>query len=83
VKAANGNLNKYWQSKTKDCEKEKEILVVRNQELQMELEAIKTRGIDRVDEGKVSLDNFKFIRRLGEGAFGTVVLAKGNLPGVP
>jgi serine/threonine protein kinase len=41
------------------------------------------RGIDTADDGKVSLHNFHFIRRLGEGAFGTVVLAKGNLPGGP
>jgi hypothetical protein len=83
VKAANGNMKKYRQSKMKDCEKDKEVLVVRNQELQKELEAIKKLGIDKANEGKVSLDNFKFIRRLGEGAFGTVFLAKGNLPGRP
>ena len=28
----------------------------------------------------MSLHNFHFIRRLGEGAFGTVVLARGKLP---
>ena len=32
---------------------------------------------------EMSLHNFKLIRRLGEGAFGTVVLAKGKLPGGP
>jgi len=31
----------------------------------------------------VSLNNFQFIRELGEGAFGTVVLARGKLPGGP
>ena len=31
----------------------------------------------------MSLDNFQFIRRLGSGAFGTVVLARGKLPGAP
>jgi serine/threonine protein kinase len=31
----------------------------------------------------VSLDNFQFIRKLGAGAFGTVVLARGKLPGAP
>ena len=64
-----------------DCEEEKEILVIRNQELQKELEAIKKREIDTADDGKVSLQDFQFIRKLGEGAFGTVVLTKGKLPG--
>jgi len=40
-------------------------------------------GTDTADDGIVSLHNFQFVRRLGEGAFGTVVLAKGNLPGGP
>ena len=31
----------------------------------------------------MTLNNFHFVRRLGEGAFGTVVLAKGKLPGGP
>jgi hypothetical protein len=38
-------------------------------------------GIDTVDDGKMSLHNFRFIRRLGEGGFGTVVLAKAKLLG--
>jgi novel protein kinase C epsilon type len=41
------------------------------------------RAIDAADDGKVSLRNFHFIRRLSEGGFGTVVLAKGSLPGGP
>jgi hypothetical protein len=41
VKFANDNLNKYWKSKM-DCEEEKKILVIRNHEIQKELEAIKT-----------------------------------------
>ena len=59
--------------------------------VQKELESIKTSsshpqrdrqcGIDTADDGKVSLDNFQFIRMLGEGAFGTVALAKGRLLG--
>jgi hypothetical protein len=40
MKFAN-NLNKYWESKI-DCEEEKKILVIRNQNLQKELETIKT-----------------------------------------
>jgi serine/threonine protein kinase len=83
VKVANSNMNKYWEAKMKDCEEEKKVLVIRNQELQKELESIKKRGVDTTDDGKVSLDNFTFIRRLGEGAFGTVVLAEGKLPGAP
>jgi serine/threonine protein kinase/outer membrane murein-binding lipoprotein Lpp len=35
------------------------------------------------DDGKVSINNFQFVRRLGEGAFGTVVLAKGKIHGGP
>jgi hypothetical protein len=85
----------------KDCEKEKKILVIQNQELQKELEAGNTNvpvqnlqlvgcssqpqgrhcGIDTVVDGKVILDNFHFIRRLGKGAFGTVGLTRGKLPG--
>ena len=38
-------------------------------------------GIGTADDGKVSLHNFQFIRRLGEHRFGTVVLAKGKLLG--
>jgi serine/threonine protein kinase len=85
----------------KDCEEEKKILVIRKQELQKELEAVKTNvpvqnlqlvgygsqpqegrqcGIDTADDGKATLDNFQFIRRLGKGAIGTVVLARGKLP---
>jgi novel protein kinase C epsilon type len=88
----------------KDCEEEKKILVIWNQELQKELEAVKTNvpvqnlqlfgcssqpqegrqcGIDTTDDGKVTLDNFQFMRRLGKGAFGTVVLTRGKLPGGP
>jgi len=40
-------------------------------------------GTDTADDGEVSLYNFQFVRKLGEGAFGTVVLAKGKLPGGP
>ncbi|GFG36123.1 hypothetical protein Cfor_04768, partial [Coptotermes formosanus] len=32
-------------------------------------------------EVKLSLDNFQFIKMLGKGAFGTVLLAKRKLPG--
>jgi hypothetical protein len=87
----------------KDCEEENKILAIRNQELQKELEAVKTNvpvqnmklvgcssqpqegrqcRIDATEDGKLSLDNFQFIR-LGEGAFGTVVLTRGKLPGGP
>jgi hypothetical protein len=40
-------------------------------------------GIDTANDGKATLDNFQFIRRLDKGAFGTVVLARGKLPGGP
>jgi novel protein kinase C epsilon type len=42
VKFDKDNQNKYWELKMKNCEEEKKILVIRNQELQKELEAIKT-----------------------------------------
>jgi hypothetical protein len=35
------------------------------------------------EEGKVSLASFQFVKTLGKGAFGMVVLAKGRLPGGP
>ena len=38
---------------------------------------------DTADDGKMSLQKFKFVRRLGEGAFGTVVLAKRKILGEP
>ena len=89
---ANDNLNKYWDSKV-DCEEENEILVIRNQEVQKELEANRTSsshtqrgrqcGIGTPDDGKVSLDNFQFNRRLGECAFGTLALATWKLLGGP
>jgi serine/threonine protein kinase len=34
--------------------------------------------MDPTNDGKVSLDIFQFIKRLGKGGFGTVVLAKGG-----
>ena len=103
VRVASRNLKEYWESKMKDCEEENKILVIWNQELQKELEAVKTNvpvqnlklvgcssqpqgrqcRTDTTDDGKVSLDNFQFIRRLAEGAFGTVVLTRGKLPGGP
>ena len=104
VKVANRNLNEYWELKMKYCDEEKKVLVIRNQELQKELEAAKTNvpeqnlqlagcspqpqkdrqcGITKADAGKVTLDNFQFIRKLGKGAFGTVVLTRGKLPGGP
>jgi novel protein kinase C epsilon type len=39
--------------------------------------------IETENYGKVSLDNFHFIRRLGEVRFGTVLLASGKVPGAP
>jgi hypothetical protein len=94
VKVANDKLKKYWVSKVKDCEKEEKILVIQNQELQKELEAIKmnvaVQNLQLVgctsqkQQGRQrGIDNFQIIRRLGEGAFGTVHLATGKLPGGP
>jgi len=71
------------QEEKRALEEENQKLVIRNQELQKELEAIKKREINTADDGKVSLHDFQFIRKLGEGAFGTVVLTKGKLPGGP
>ena len=51
-KTANNDLNKYLESKTKACEEEKHILATRNQELQMELEAVKA---------KVQAQNLQFV----------------------
>jgi serine/threonine protein kinase len=39
--------------------------------------------MDPTNDEKVSLDNFQFIKRLGEGGYGTVVLTQGKLPGRP
>ena len=39
--------------------------------------------VTATDDRKMSVNNFQFVRKLGEGAFGTVVLAKGKLPGGP
>jgi novel protein kinase C epsilon type len=104
ARLANKNLNEYWEWKMEYCEKEKEILLIRNEELQKELEAVNTNvsvqnlqlvgcssqpqegrqcGIITADDGKVTSDNFHFIKMLGEGAFGTVVLTRGKLPGGP
>jgi hypothetical protein len=104
ARLANKNLNEYWEWKMEYCEKEKEILLIRNQELQKELEAVNTNvsvqnlqlvgcssqpqegrqcGITTADDGKVTLDDFQFIKRLGKGGFGTVVLIRGKLPGGP
>ena len=41
------------------------------------------RAIDTADDGKMSLHDFQLIRKLGEGAFGKVLLAKGKLLGGP
>ena len=41
VQIGNDCLNKHWVSKMKDWEKEKNILVIRNQELQKEMEALR------------------------------------------
>jgi serine/threonine protein kinase len=71
---------------------EKKILVKQNQELEKELETIKTnvamqcsavqqdyhRAIDTAGEVKVSLDNFQFIRRLGKVDFGQWISRKGR-----
>jgi hypothetical protein len=102
VRVDNRNLNEYLESRMKVCAEEKKILVIRNQELEKELEAVKTNvplqnlqlvgcgsqpeegrqcGITTAEDGKVTLDNFHFIRRLGAGSFGTVVLTRGKLPG--
>ena len=80
LKVGVDNLNEYWELKIKNCEQEKKIPVIRNQELQKEPEGINSCGIDTADDGKVSLHDFQLIRKLGEGGFGTVVLAKGKLP---
>jgi serine/threonine protein kinase len=69
VKIDNGVMNKYCQSKTNECE-EDEINIVNECE-------------DTFDDGKLTLDNFKCIKSLGEGAFGKVVLAKGKILGGP
>ena len=57
VKIANDNLKNYWESKMKDWEEEKNILVIRNQELQKELEAIKTNVRVEMEQAKTAKDN--------------------------
>ena len=79
-----------------NSEEEKKTLIIRNKDLQKEPDAIKNGPVqnlqlvggtsqpqDTADDGKVTLNNFQFVRRLGEVAFGTVVLAKGKLPRGP
>lgn len=97
LKITNDNNNKYWESKIKHCEEEKNTLLICNQELRKEIKAVQNLELldcisepqgrqcvtESADDGKVSLEKFKFIRRLGEGAFGTVVLAKGKILGEP
>ena len=101
LQIANDNLKTDLVLKMKDWEEQKEILINRNKELQKQLEAMRPVqnlhlvggssqrqqgrqcGLDTADGGKLSLQKFKFIRVLGEGGFGTVVLAKGKLLGGP
>jgi serine/threonine protein kinase len=97
MKITNDNTNKYWESKMKYCEEEKNTFLICNQELRKEIKAVQNLQLldgssepqgrqcvtDTADDGKISLQKFKFIRRLGEGAFGTVVLAKGKILGEP
>ena len=38
---------------------------------------------EETEDRKPSLDNFEFLKKLGEGGYGVVILAKGRLPGGP
>ena len=76
------NTKKYWESKKKYCEEEKNTLLICNQELRKEIKAVQNLQLldgssepqcrqcvtDTADDGKISLQKLKFIRRLGEGA---------------
>jgi len=80
LKIANNNNNKYWETKMKDCEEEKNALLICNEELRKEMKAVQNLQLvdgssepqgrqcvtDTADDGKISLQKFKFIRRLGE-----------------
>ena len=57
MKIVNDKLNKYWESKNKNCAEEKKIHVIRNKELQKELEEIKTNLPLELEQAKIANDN--------------------------
>jgi hypothetical protein len=59
VQIGNDSLSKHWDSKMKDWEQEKNILVIRNQDLQKEMEAIKTSLLVEQELVKIANDNLK------------------------
>ena len=70
-----------------------EVRIKVEEELQMEMQALESLQLagsssapqepTPTGEEKVSLNSFQLIRTLGQGGFGTVVLAKKKLPGGP
>ena len=59
VQIGNDSLSKHWDSKMKDWEQEKNILVIRNQDLQKEMEAIKASVLGEQERVKIANDNLK------------------------
>ena len=59
MQIGNESLSNHWETKMKDWEQEKNILVIRNQELQKEMEAIKTSVLVEQERVKIANNNFK------------------------
>ena len=57
MQIGNDSLNKHWESKMKVWEQEKEMLVIWNQELQKEMEAIKRNVLVERERVKIANDS--------------------------
>ena len=57
MQIGNDSLNKHWESKMKVWEQEKEMLVIWNQELHKEMEAIKRNVLVEREQVKIANDS--------------------------